>query len=209
MRERLAGATSAARDAAALDIDGALTPRGVNDELIDLIERAGPLRPGQPAAALRLSRRTACKFAKVMGEAHVRCTLEAGDGSRIDAVAFRAVGQPLGDLLLAAGGMPIARRRAPAPRHLGRPRKDRADDRGRRRSARATVVAVSLRVPAAVDVDSCAVDETGFVAREEQCGACHFLWLADPHLRGGEAFFAPLLAERVEGDRSRRARGRS
>ena len=40
------------------------------------------------------------KFAKVVGEAHVRCVLEAGDGSRIDGVAFRAKGQPLGDALL-------------------------------------------------------------------------------------------------------------
>jgi single-stranded-DNA-specific exonuclease len=42
-----------------------------------------------------------------MGEAHVRCTLEAGDGSKIDAIAFRAVGQPQGELLLSAGGMPL------------------------------------------------------------------------------------------------------
>ena len=42
-----------------------------------------------------------------MGEAHVRCTLEAGDGSKIDAIAFRAVGQPIGNLLLDSGGMPL------------------------------------------------------------------------------------------------------
>ena len=47
------------------------------------------------------------KFTKVMGEAHVRCTLEAGDGSRLDAIAFRAVGQPHGELLLSSGGMPV------------------------------------------------------------------------------------------------------
>ena len=47
------------------------------------------------------------RFTKVMGEAHVRCTLEAGDGSKLDAIAFRAVGQPVGELLLASGGMPI------------------------------------------------------------------------------------------------------
>jgi single-stranded-DNA-specific exonuclease len=33
--------------------------------------------------------------------------LEAGDGSRLDAVAFRAAGQPLGDLLTPPGGMPL------------------------------------------------------------------------------------------------------
>ncbi|HRK20113.1 MAG TPA: single-stranded-DNA-specific exonuclease RecJ, partial [Hyphomicrobiaceae bacterium] len=43
------------------------------------------------------------KFAKVVGENHVRCVLEAADGSRIDGVAFRASGQPLGDALTTAG----------------------------------------------------------------------------------------------------------
>ena len=47
------------------------------------------------------------KFAKIMGETHVRCVLEAGDGSRLDAVAFRAVGQPVGELLTSANGMPL------------------------------------------------------------------------------------------------------
>ena len=42
-----------------------------------------------------------------MGEAHVRCTLESGDGSKLDAIAFRAVGQPIGTLLLDSGGMPL------------------------------------------------------------------------------------------------------
>ena len=38
----------------------------------------------------------------------MRCTFEAGDGSRIEGVAFRAVGQPLGDLLLGSvNAMPI------------------------------------------------------------------------------------------------------
>jgi single-stranded-DNA-specific exonuclease len=47
------------------------------------------------------------RFAKVMGEAHIRCVLEAGDGSRLDAIAFRAVGQPVGDALQRANGMPL------------------------------------------------------------------------------------------------------
>jgi single-stranded-DNA-specific exonuclease len=37
----------------------------------------------------------------------VRCTLEAGDGSRLDAVAFRAATQPLGQALLNSAGMPL------------------------------------------------------------------------------------------------------
>jgi single-stranded-DNA-specific exonuclease len=37
----------------------------------------------------------------------VRCSLEGGDGSRLDAVAFRAADQATGALLLASGGMPL------------------------------------------------------------------------------------------------------
>ncbi len=37
----------------------------------------------------------------------MRCVLEAGDGSRLDAVAFRAAGQPVGDALLSAAGLPL------------------------------------------------------------------------------------------------------
>jgi single-stranded-DNA-specific exonuclease len=33
--------------------------------------------------------------------------LEAGDGSRLDAVAFRAADQPLGAALLASSGLPL------------------------------------------------------------------------------------------------------
>ena len=89
-----------------LDVDGALVPSGVTDALMDLIERAGPYGQGnaQPRFAFPSVR---VKFAKQVGEAHLRCVLEATDGSRLEGVAFRAVGQPLGDLLQNTGGMPV------------------------------------------------------------------------------------------------------
>jgi single-stranded-DNA-specific exonuclease len=95
-----------ARASMALEIDGALTPAAVGDTLIDLIEKAGPYGQGNPQPRFAFPAHRV-RFAKVMGEAHVRVTLEAGDASRLDAIAFRAVGQPLGDLLLNAGGMPV------------------------------------------------------------------------------------------------------
>ena len=104
--DKLKVATSAARATAGLDIDGALTPSAVNDSLIDLIERAGPYGQGNPQPRFAFPAHRV-RFAKVVGAAHVRLSLEAGDGSRLDAVAFRAVGQPLGDALLGAGGMPV------------------------------------------------------------------------------------------------------
>jgi single-stranded-DNA-specific exonuclease len=43
-------------------------------------------------------------FTKLMGEAHIRCSLKSGGGATIGAIAFRAVGSPLGDALLGAEG---------------------------------------------------------------------------------------------------------
>jgi len=103
---KLKDAAMLARDRAGLDIDGALTPASVTDQLMDLIDRAGPYGQGNPQPRFAFPAHRV-KFSKVVGDAHVRCALEAGDGSRLDAVAFRAVGQPLGDLLLNAGGMPV------------------------------------------------------------------------------------------------------
>ena len=106
LRERLAEAARAARLARALDIDGALTPASVTDELLALIERAGPFGQGNPEPRFAFPAQRV-KFAKVVGEAHVRCVLEGGDGARLDAVAFRAADQPVGKALLASAGMPL------------------------------------------------------------------------------------------------------
>lgn len=106
LSKRLTKTTNAARVAQALDLDGALTPVSVNDELINLIERAGPYGQGNPQPRFAFPAHRV-KFAKVVGEAHIRCSLEAGDGSRLDAVAFRAAGQPIGEAILASAGMPI------------------------------------------------------------------------------------------------------
>lgn len=105
--DALRSAATTARVRAALDIDGALIPGAVTPEFMSLIERAGPYGQGNPQPRFVFPSHRV-KFAKVVGEAHVRCALEAADGSRIDGIAFRAAGQPLGELLLAANGaMPI------------------------------------------------------------------------------------------------------
>lgn len=104
--DSIGSAAKAARERTGLDIDGALTPGGVTDELVSLLERAGPYGQGNPQPRFVLPA-VRVKFPKVVGEAHLRCALEGADGRRIDAVAFRAVGQPLGDLLASAAGMPV------------------------------------------------------------------------------------------------------
>ncbi len=95
-----------ARTAASFEIDAALMASGATRELMDMIERVGPYGQGnaQPRFVFPAHR---VKFAKIVGDAHVRLVLEAGDGGRIEAIAFRAAGQPLGDLLMNAGGLPM------------------------------------------------------------------------------------------------------
>jgi single-stranded-DNA-specific exonuclease len=101
LRERLADKTRTARAVRVLHLDGALQPGHVTDELMALIERAGPFGQGNPEPRFVLPAQRV-RFAKVLGNAHVRCVLEGGDGARLDAVAFRAADQPLGAALLAA-----------------------------------------------------------------------------------------------------------
>jgi single-stranded-DNA-specific exonuclease len=104
--ERLLAKTQAARSEMALELDGALTPASVNHALMTLLEQAGPYGHGHPEPRFAFPAHLV-KFAKVVGENHVRCTLQGGDGSRLDAVAFRAADQPAGTLLLGSAGMPL------------------------------------------------------------------------------------------------------
>ncbi len=97
---------AAFRASASLEIDAALVASGANAELMNLIDRAGPFGQGNPQPRFVFPAHRV-KFAKVVGSSHIRAVLEAGDGGRLEAIAFRAVGQPLGDLLMGAGGMPL------------------------------------------------------------------------------------------------------
>lgn len=104
--EKLTANATEARLTASLEIDGSLTPSAVTADLISLLERAGPYGQGNPQPRFVFPAHRV-KFAKVVGEAHIRCVLEAGDGSRLEAIAFRAAGQPIGEALLNSGGLPL------------------------------------------------------------------------------------------------------
>jgi single-stranded-DNA-specific exonuclease len=106
LSQRLAGPVANAVTVRQLAIDGALAARGANQELMDLLDRAGPYGPGHPEPrfvfpAHRLSRVRAVK------DAHIRCTLQAPDGGRIEACAFRVADTPLGKLLLRGEGLQL------------------------------------------------------------------------------------------------------
>lgn len=89
-----------------LDIDGALTANSIAPNFMDQLERAGPYGQGNPTPRFVLPSHRV-KFSKVVGENHIKCTIEASDQSRINAIAFRADGTELGDLLLDRTGEPL------------------------------------------------------------------------------------------------------
>jgi len=106
MSGELAESAAQSRSEATLKLDGALTPGSVTAEFIDLLERAGPYGNSNPQPRFAFPAHR-IKFSKIVGEAHIRCVLEAADGKRIDAISFRSVGTPIGDLILGSKGMPL------------------------------------------------------------------------------------------------------
>lgn len=106
MRDALQQSYSVAASAATLAIDGVVTPQGATAELAELLERAGPYGPANPAPRLVVpSARVG--FTKVMTGGHIRCALLGNNGAQLAAVSFRGEGTPGGDLLTASGGRPV------------------------------------------------------------------------------------------------------
>jgi single-stranded-DNA-specific exonuclease len=106
LQNQIGVAAQGSGDIAHFDIDASLVASGATPELMDLIERVSPFGQGNAEARFALPAHRV-KFGKIIAGAHVRVILEGGDGSRVDGVAFRAAGQPLGDLLTSASGMPL------------------------------------------------------------------------------------------------------
>ena len=101
LMERLAPSVAAARDAANLGIDGALTVEGATLDLVEELAQVGPFGSGnaEPRMVITASRIVS---AKVVGRGHVRCILAGATGKRLTAIAFRAAGEELGHMLLSA-----------------------------------------------------------------------------------------------------------
>jgi len=100
---RLAPAVAAAGGVPALAIDATLAPDGATGELLAQLERLAPFGVGnaEPRLALTAAR---IGFVDPAGEAHLRVAIPLERGGRLKAIAFRSVGQPLGNALLANRG---------------------------------------------------------------------------------------------------------
>jgi single-stranded-DNA-specific exonuclease len=99
---RLAESVSQAFVGDALLIDATLTAGGACPELFAAIERAGPFGAGQPEPVFAFAHRVV--DVREVGNGHVRMRLKSGDGAILNAIAFRAAGQPLGRAMMAALG---------------------------------------------------------------------------------------------------------
>ncbi len=89
-----------------LAIDGALTATGATLDLIELLEQAGPYGSAHPSPMFAFPAHRVI-YADPAGSDHIRCTLAAPDGTRIKAIAFRAMGTELGELLLTERKLPL------------------------------------------------------------------------------------------------------
>ena len=80
-------------------VDAALAAEGATLDLLDVLERAGPYGTGHVAPLFALPRHRLADVRPV-GTNHVRAELTSEAGARIQGIAFRAAGTPLGDFLL-------------------------------------------------------------------------------------------------------------
>jgi single-stranded-DNA-specific exonuclease len=99
LEQHLGADVEAARRDDALLVDGALTARSATAELLAALAAAGPFGAGNPEPVIALPAHAIAHVEEV-GQAHVRARLRAGDGAAINAIAFRAAGQKLGQALL-------------------------------------------------------------------------------------------------------------
>jgi single-stranded-DNA-specific exonuclease len=106
LEDALGSAVAAARRVDALLIDGALTAAAASIETVASIARAGPFGAGNPEPVLALPSHKLI-YVEEVGQSHLRARLRAGDGSTINAIAFRSVGQKLGTALMQNRGRAV------------------------------------------------------------------------------------------------------
>ena len=86
-----------------LKLDGTLMPDSATVDLIEQIEKAGPFGASAPAPRYVLPD-LQVRFAKRVGESHLKLSLSDGMSSGLDAIAFGAFDGPIGQRLSNHGG---------------------------------------------------------------------------------------------------------
>lgn len=103
LESRLAGPVASARASAALSIDAVLTAESLTPAFVQELARAAPFGQGNPEPVIVLPAHRIVDLRELNG-GHLKLTLASGGGARIEAMAFRAAGKPLGDALSRARG---------------------------------------------------------------------------------------------------------
>lgn len=96
---RLAAAVSASMAGQSLALDLSLAPRGLNPDLVETMESAGPFGMGWPGPRIAVGPVSLVK-ADLVGTDHVRLIARGMDGASFKAIAFRAAATDLGQALL-------------------------------------------------------------------------------------------------------------
>ncbi|MDX1780600.1 MAG: single-stranded-DNA-specific exonuclease RecJ [Thalassovita sp.] len=86
-----------------LKLDGVLMPGAAQVDLVEQIEKAGPFGASAPAPRYVFPD-VEIRFAKRVGDSHLKLTFGDGMGARIDAISFGAFDGPLGPRLSEHGG---------------------------------------------------------------------------------------------------------
>jgi single-stranded-DNA-specific exonuclease len=106
LESALAHDVAQSRHANELFIDGAISARGVTPEFAAMLNRAGPFGSGNPEPLLALPSHQLV-YADEVGQAHLRLRFKSGDGAIVNGIAFRSIGQKLGNALVANRGQPL------------------------------------------------------------------------------------------------------
>ena len=100
---QLASDVAKQRQVSVLKIDGALSARGADQKLSDLLESAGPYGAGHAQPVFAFPAHTV-RYADTVGANHVRFTIGSADGAQLQGISFRTADQPLGQALLNGRG---------------------------------------------------------------------------------------------------------
>ncbi|KEG19639.1 single-stranded-DNA-specific exonuclease RecJ [Bartonella bacilliformis] len=99
LKEKVSLMVSQLRAEQCLNIDGFISASGVNKDLFDMIEKAGPFGSGNAAPVFVLPSHRLVNLREV-GKSHLRLTVSDIEGKKLQGIAFRAVETSLGNFFI-------------------------------------------------------------------------------------------------------------
>jgi single-stranded-DNA-specific exonuclease len=82
-----------------LELDGVLSVDGVKEDIINSLSALEPFGASNPEPVFVLPS-VRVTYSAIVGENHIRCNLKSTDGSTINGIAFRALDNKIGEILL-------------------------------------------------------------------------------------------------------------